>query len=421
MLTITKLERTHISSISLQKLQDEIDEIKVERDGLAKKANTVDKYKQKLQASQDLEKDNELLRAEMEDIRQNSRSAGEIQEQLDGLQQTVDEYKEILPRIEQDRHELQMMKSQLEVDNAALAEKWEVVNEQHARDLDTIEELKVEIKNAESGAPSSVGAAGGLEAELTGSTEKDAKLQVASLALIFSRYLNKSRQTRITELETEVRDSLQNMSALRVQLVHTQRKLAGAEAELTGRTKKLNESYKRRRSLEALHLKVADEHINQYTALRELEEQTNNTNKVLQKKSETLEYELKVQKGLLRDTQEADKKMLKTAETSNQSLRKTLETLELIKSAARKRYSAEPAPGTTEHLEQLMANCADEIITGANVLTKRTEVHNSLSLDPSDKPELPQTPPPIAAPPRGGSGPAPTASQRRSSRFGWVR
>lgn len=421
MLTIPKVERTHISSIRLQKLQDETDELKVERDGLAKKANTVEKYKQKLQASQDLENDNELLRAEMEDIRQNTRNAGEIQEQLDGLQQTVDEYKEILPRIEQDRHELQMMKSQLEVDNAALAEKWEVANEQHARDLDTIEELKVEIKNAESGAPLSVGAAGGLETELTESTEKDAKLQVASLALIFSRYLNKSRQTRITELESEVKDSLQTMSALRGQLVHTQRKLAGAEAELAGWRSKLNVSYKRRRSLEALHLKVVDEHVNQYTALRELEEQTNNTNKVLQKKSHTLEYELKVQKGLLRDAQEADKKMAKTAETSNQSLRKTLETLELIKSAARKRGSGEPAPGTTEHLEQLMANCADEIITGAEVLAQKTKVHKSLSLDQSEKPELPQPPPPIAVPPRGGSGPAPPASQRRSSRFGWVR
>lgn len=420
MLTTLKVERNHVSSTRLQKLQDEIDELKVERDGLAKKANTVDKYKQKLQTSQDLEKDNELLRAEMEDIRQNTKSAGDIQEQLDNLQQTVDEYKEILPRIEQDRHELQMMKSQLEIDNAALAEKWEAANEQHTRDQDTIEELKVEFKNTESGAPSSVGAAGGLEAELTETTEKDSKLQVASLALIFSRYLNKSRQTQITKLESEIRDSFQNMSTLRGQLVYTQRKLARTEAELAGRTYELNDSYSKRRSLEALHIKVVDEHVNQYTALRELEEQTKNTNKILQKKVDTLESELKAQKALLRDAQEADKKMPKTAETSNKLLRKTLETLELIKSAARTRGSEEAAPGTTEHLEQLMANCADEIITGADVLAKRTEVHKSLSLDPSDIPELPQPPPSLAVPPRGGSGPAPSASQRWSSRFGWV-
>lgn len=421
MLTTVKVDKNHASSSRLQKLQDEMDELKVERDGLAKKANTVGKYKQKLQASQDLEKDNELLRAEIDDIRQNTGIAGDIQEQLDGLQQTVDEYKEILPRIEQDRHELQMMKTQLEVDNAALAEKWEVANEQHARDRDMIEELKVEIKNAESGATSSVGAAGGLEAELTEITERDSKLQVASLALIFSRYLNKSRQTRITKLESEIADTLQNMSTLRGQLVHTQRKLARTEAELASRTYELNGSYSRRRSLEALHIRQVDEHVNQHTALRELEEQTNNTNKVLQKKAENLELELKVQKDLLRDAQEADKKMPKTAEPSNKSLRKTLETLELIKSAARKRGSDGPAPGSTEHLEQLMANFADEIITGADVLAKKTEVHKSLSLDPSEKPELPQPPRPLAVPPRRGSGPAPTASQRWSSRFGWVR
>ncbi|SLM34318.1 Hook-related protein family [Lasallia pustulata] len=275
------IERTHVSSAKLQKLQDEIDELKVERDGLAKKANTVDKYKQKLQASQDLEKDNELLRAEIDDIRQNARNTTDDQEQLDILRLKIKEYEGILPGVERDHHELQMMKRQLEIDNATLAERWEAANEQHIRDLETIEELQVEIHNAESGALPPFGAAGGLDTELAKPAEKDSELQVASLALLFSRFLNKSRKTRISELESEI----------------TQ---------------------------------------------------------------------------LTMDAQEADKKTPKTAETSSKFLLKTLATLELVKSAARKR-SEGPKPGSTEHLEQLIANCADEIISGADALAKRTE------------------------------------------------
>ena len=326
--TIVKVERNRVSSTELQKLQDEIDELRVERDGLAKKANTVDKYKQKLQASQDLEKDNELLRAEIEDIRQNARNTADDLEQLDILRLKNEEYERILPGIEQDHHELQMMKRQLEIANAALAEKSEAANEQHIRDLETIEELRVEIHNAESGALPPFGAAGGLDTELAQPTEKESKLQVASLALFFSRFLNKSRKTRISELESEI----------------TQ---------------------------------------------------------------------------LTTEAQGADKMTPKTAETSSKFLQKTLETLELIKSAARKR-SEGPKPGSTEHLEQLMANCADEIIGGADALAKRTEVHKTLSPASSDKPELPQPSSPTAFHPRGVITPAVSAAPKLS-RYGWGR
>ena len=491
--SIVQVERNHVSSTKLQRLQDEIDELKVERDGLAKKANTVDKYKQKLQARQNVEKDNELLRAEIEDIRQNAENTADSQEQFNSLQQTIDEYKGILPRIEQDRHELQMMKSQLEIDNATLAERWEAANEQRTRDQETIEELQLEIQNARSRTSPSSSAPRDLEAELAGTTENEPKLQVAGLALIFSRYLNKSRKTRISELESEITqlktdspatddqsamlqqqlddiykkhdtlekryqatwgkklslgsalqavqagasvesgpiadeirdllnggDSLEDMNSLQGQLVQTKGQLARTQAELASSSYKLDDSYNRRKSLEALHLKVVQEHVNQYAALHELEDKTNKTNRVLQQKANSLEHELKVQKDLLRDARAADKKMPKTAETSPESLRKTLETLELIKSAARK-GSQGPAPGSTAHLEQLMANCADEIISGNEALAKKTEVHKTLSLEPSDKTELPQTPPPLAVSQHGSGAPALSASQKWSSKFGWGR
>lgn len=367
-----------------------------------------------------MEKDNDLLRAEIEDIRQNTTNAAENQEQLDSLRQTVDEYKKILPRIEQDRHELQMMKSQLEKDNAALTERFKAANEQHTRDQETMEELRID-------ALPSFRASEGLGSELAETTENESKLQVARLALIFSRYLNKSRKIQISELENEVTQLKTDSPLADAQIValeqlldDTQHRLGQTEAELADRTHKLDDSHNRRRSLEALHAKAVQEHVDQYTALRELDDQTSETNKVLQKKSDSLERELKVQKDLLRDAQKADKKTPKTTENSSKFLKKTLETLELIKSAARNR-SQRPAPGSTEHLEQLMANCADDIISGADELAKRTEVHKSLSLEPSNKTELPQFPPPLAVPQSGGTGSAVSPPPKWQKKFGWGR
>jgi chromosome segregation ATPase len=83
-----------------------------------------------------------------------------------GLQLAIDEYKRILPKIEQDRHELQMMKRQLELDNATLIQRWETANEQQARDRETISDLTDKVREVESGQVSTILPSGGLEEEL---------------------------------------------------------------------------------------------------------------------------------------------------------------------------------------------------------------------------------------------------------------
>ena len=157
-------------------MQDELDEIKVERDNLAKKANTVDKYKQKLQASQNLEKENQRLQSELDDLREGHQNADQSKQQIAGLQLAVEEYKRILPKIEQDRHELQMMKRQLEFDNATLAQRCEAANELHAKDQETIADLMGKTGSAR---PSSEG----LDAELEENETTE------SMQVIFSPYI----------------------------------------------------------------------------------------------------------------------------------------------------------------------------------------------------------------------------------------
>lgn len=103
-----------------------------------------------------------------------------------GLQLAIDEYKRILPKVEQDRHELQMMKKQLEFDNATLAQRWDAANEQQARDRETISELNDKIHELESGHFATSHPNGGLEEELSNSTKTESELQAPCTLLLWT-------------------------------------------------------------------------------------------------------------------------------------------------------------------------------------------------------------------------------------------
>ena len=100
-----------------------------------KKANAAERYKQKLQDTQDLQKRHVELREELDEVRQQYNVADQARQEVPGLHLALEEYKRILPKIEQDRHDLQMVKKHLEFDNAALAERCEAAKDQHAREL----------------------------------------------------------------------------------------------------------------------------------------------------------------------------------------------------------------------------------------------------------------------------------------------
>ncbi|MCJ1368402.1 hypothetical protein MMC16_007544 [Acarospora aff. strigata] len=201
------IEKLRASSKKAQSLQDELDEIKLERDNLAKKANTIDKYKQKLQTAQNLEKDNMHLRTELDELHLRLKELETGQHKTAGLQLTIDEYKRILPKIEQDRVELQMMKKQLEFDNATLAHRWESANKQQARDQELIGDLTDKIREMESGqvlVPAPV--SGGLEEELSKSTKTESDLQAAFILLKWNRMLTESRKIEVAKLSGEIQE-----------------------------------------------------------------------------------------------------------------------------------------------------------------------------------------------------------------------
>ncbi|KIW99515.1 uncharacterized protein Z518_11254 [Rhinocladiella mackenziei CBS 650.93] len=140
-----------IKAEKAQKLQDDYDEMKIERDRLARKANAAEKYKQKLEASQDLEKDNNSLRAKVAELQNQLKQSDFARASSSDLQREIDEYRRLLPSIEQERYELNEMKKRLEFDYHTLEARYHDTTEQLSRQHQAVEDLQGRLRDYEDG------------------------------------------------------------------------------------------------------------------------------------------------------------------------------------------------------------------------------------------------------------------------------
>ncbi|KAJ5584126.1 Microtubule binding protein HOOK3 [Penicillium hispanicum] len=150
------VESLKVKNQRYQKLQDDYDELRTERDQLARKANAAEKYRQKLQASQDFEKENQTLKNQIKDLQQQLKESDSQQRWSSERDVELEEYRKLLPRIEQECNEIQNLKKQLEFNNHALTERLQSADEQHERDDAVISELRERLRELEGlpGSPS---------------------------------------------------------------------------------------------------------------------------------------------------------------------------------------------------------------------------------------------------------------------------
>lgn len=134
-----------------QKLQDDYDEIKIERDKLSRKANTAEKYRQKLETSQEMEKENAALKTKIGDLQTQLRQSDSRTASSSDLQREIDEYRRLLPSIEQERHELNEMKKRLEFDHHMLQARYSESEEQLRRSRQEIEDLQGRLRDYDDG------------------------------------------------------------------------------------------------------------------------------------------------------------------------------------------------------------------------------------------------------------------------------
>jgi len=135
----------------VQKLQDDYDEIKVERDKLSRKANAAEKYRQKLETSQEMEKENAVLKTKIGDLQTQLRQSDARTASSSDLHREIDEYRRLLPSIEQERHELNEMKKRLELDHHMLQARYSDSEEQLRRSKQEVEDLQGRIRDYDDG------------------------------------------------------------------------------------------------------------------------------------------------------------------------------------------------------------------------------------------------------------------------------
>ncbi|KAF9887677.1 hypothetical protein FE257_009770 [Aspergillus nanangensis] len=167
------VESLRVKNERFQRLQDDYDVLKTERDQLARKANAAEKYRSKLQASQDFEKENQVLRNQIKDVQQQLKDADAHQRWTSERDVELEEYRRVLPRIEQECSEMQSLKKQLEFNNHALTERLSSAEEQRERDDALISELRERIRELE-GSPGSPSLTPASETpKLQGNLQKD--------------------------------------------------------------------------------------------------------------------------------------------------------------------------------------------------------------------------------------------------------
>ncbi|KAL8776850.1 MAG: hypothetical protein Q9194_002897 [Teloschistes cf. exilis] len=164
-----KLDNVEASSNSAakkaQEARDELDEVKRDRDALAKKANMAEKFKQQLQSSNILKKENESLRSQLDDYRKDADSYDEVRRSYASLEVELQEFKKLVPRVEEDNAELIRLKEQLMHDNQCL-------QKQHKQDQSFIAQLQQRVRSS---SVSSVGSHNNdLDDEFAGLTDHQA-------------------------------------------------------------------------------------------------------------------------------------------------------------------------------------------------------------------------------------------------------
>lgn len=164
-----KLDNVEVSSNSAakkaQEARDELDEVKRDRDALAKKANMAEKFKQQLQSSNILKKENESLRSQLDDYRKDADSYDEVRRSYASLEVELQEFKKLVPRVEEDNAELIRVKEQLMHDNQNL-------QKQHKQDQSFIAQLQQRVRSS---SVSSVGSHNNdLDDEFAGLTDHQA-------------------------------------------------------------------------------------------------------------------------------------------------------------------------------------------------------------------------------------------------------
>ena len=139
-------EKTRVVSAKAQQYKDDFDEITAERDRLLRQANVANKYKQKLEATAALEKENVESRRQLDKFKHQLAESEAERRRLDGVAVNIEEYQDVLSRSEQELAELRDMNKRLKFDNTVSEQRCGVLEAERQEDQKSIQTLKSRLK-----------------------------------------------------------------------------------------------------------------------------------------------------------------------------------------------------------------------------------------------------------------------------------
>lgn len=224
---LRRLKKLDAADERLQNLQDDFDVQKVELEHQTKKANAGEKYKQKVQASQNVEKERDRLRKELNEARSKLEEVGENRRGIVKLQQENREISQTLSRSERDNTELRETKQAYLGEINRLHHDSKSLRESLTQSQDRITDL--EERSGGTDRHSLVD--GGLESELAEALNHEQQMQVARNVLLWTRILMCTRKIRISELEKQVQQLVSDASEKDDKLALLQGQLDSAQED----------------------------------------------------------------------------------------------------------------------------------------------------------------------------------------------
>lgn len=161
-------ERLGQATDRIQQLEDDLKELTHHNLELTKKANTVDRFKQKLESQRDFEEMNKNLEYEIEELRRQALECEHLRRKTAALEATQVQYSNTLSKREMEIFELSNQKKALEEDRAEYQRRIAVLEERRELDEVVITNLQEQNHGVPQSAtsPTRSGGLSSLEAEL---------------------------------------------------------------------------------------------------------------------------------------------------------------------------------------------------------------------------------------------------------------
>lgn len=251
-----RIKKLDAADDRLQNLQDDFDVQKVELEHQTRKANSGEKYKQKVQASQNLEKERDSLRKDLNEARSKLEEASNVRRGNVKLQQENREISQTLSRSERDNTELRETKQAYLSEINRLQHDSKSLRDALAQSQERITDLEERYGGPER--HSSVD--DGLDAELAEALNHEQQMQVASTVLLWTRILMTSRKIRNAELEKQVRQLMSDASGKDTKLAMLQGQLDRAQEDSADQYKQVHGIHQEMSVLQASLTEVRQGH-----------------------------------------------------------------------------------------------------------------------------------------------------------------